>query len=64
MKCVQLKNGLVKKFHEKTAREIVNSGKGVFVPKHVYKHEYGVKDAKSGKIVDYICKDPSCTVCK
>lgn len=63
MKCVQLKNGLIKKFGEKTAREIVNAGKGVFVPKHVCKHEYGVKDAKTGKMVEYVCHDPHCTIC-
>lgn len=68
MKCIKLKNGLIKKLGNRTARELVNSGKAIFIPKHVFKHEYGVKERAesgnfTGKTVPYICKDPSCTIC-
>lgn len=64
MKCVELRNGLIRKLRDWKARELVWNEKAKFVPKHVFKHEHGVRDAKTGKIVNWVCTETYCTICR
>jgi hypothetical protein len=42
MKCIKLTNGTVRRTVDEEARELVNSGKAVFITKRAWKHARAV----------------------